>query len=41
MIFALTATDKAGNQATSKISMYTEGYVFPNSYSFPLFTIGD
>ncbi len=41
IVFALTAQDKAGNQTTQKIAMYTEGYVFPYGYIFPIFFSGD
>lgn len=37
IIVALTAYDKSGNQHTAKSAFYTEGYVFPNQYIFPIF----
>ncbi|MBW6467200.1 MAG: M23 family metallopeptidase [Brevefilum sp.] len=37
LVFALTAYDKSGNTNTEKIAMYSEGYVFPYGYIFPLF----
>jgi hypothetical protein len=37
LVFQLMAYDKAGNERTVKSIMYTKGYEFPNSYSFPLF----
>jgi hypothetical protein len=36
LIFSLTAYDKAGNQCTEKIAMYTDGYEFDHQYIFPL-----
>jgi hypothetical protein len=37
LVFALTAYDKSGNPNTVKVAMYTDGYVFPNRYIFPVF----
>jgi hypothetical protein len=37
MVFALTAYDKSGNQTTQKVALYTDGYVFPYGYIFPIF----
>ncbi|MBW6467526.1 MAG: hypothetical protein K0B06_13545, partial [Brevefilum sp.] len=37
LVFALTAYDKSGNSNTVKVAMYTDGYVFPNRYIFPIF----
>ena len=37
LAFSLTAYDKAGNQNTSSIAMYTEGYEFEFGYTYPLF----
>jgi hypothetical protein len=37
LMFALTAYDKSGNQNTVKVAMYSEGYVFPYGYFFPVF----
>lgn len=36
IIVALTAYDKSGNQFTAKSAFYTNGYVFPYSFTFPL-----
>jgi hypothetical protein len=41
LVFALTAYDKSGNQITQKTALYTEGYVFPHGYIFPIFFFGD
>ena len=37
LVFAVTAYDNLGNQATRKVAMYSEGYVFPYRYIFPIF----
>lgn len=37
LVFALTAYDKSGNQVVRKVAMYTDGYVFPYEYIFPIF----
>lgn len=37
MVFALTAYDKSGNQTSRKVALYTDGYVFPYGYIFPIF----
>jgi hypothetical protein len=37
LVFQITAFDIAGNERTVKSVMYTKGYEFPNSYSFPIF----
>jgi hypothetical protein len=37
LVFQLTAVDIIGNERTVKSVMYTKGYEFPNSYSFPIF----
>ncbi len=36
LVFSLTAYDKAGNQGTEKIRMYTDDYEFDYQYIFPL-----
>jgi len=41
IVFKLVAYDKSGNIIAEKIAMYTNGYVFPNSYTFPTFFYGD
>lgn len=41
MLFELTAYDKSGNPFSEKFAMYTEGYEFPESYSFPTFFFGE
>jgi len=41
MLFDLTAYDKSGNPFSEKFAMYTEGYEFPESYSFPSFFVGE
>jgi hypothetical protein len=37
IVFALTAYDKSGNMNTVKAAMYSEGYVFPYGFIFPIF----
>jgi len=37
MIFELTAVDRSGNARVQKISVYTQGYVFPYQRIFPIF----
>ena len=37
LVFALTAYDKSGNPNMVKVAMYSDGYVFPYRYIFPVF----
>ncbi len=37
IIVALTAFDKSGNQYTAKTAFYSNGYVFPKHFTFPIF----
>ena len=37
MIFEIIAKDRSGNAASQKISVYTQGYVFPYDFIFPIF----
>ena len=39
VILRLTTTDNAGNIFIGKIALYSEGYVFPENYLFPIFDI--
>ncbi len=41
VVFALTAYDKSGNATTQKVGLYTDGYVFPYNYTFPIFFNGN
>jgi hypothetical protein len=37
IVLRLTVMDKAGNTAIGKAALYSDGYVFPESYLFPTF----
>ena len=39
VILRLTVTDNAGNVFVGKTALYSEGYVFPESYLFPMFDL--
>lgn len=41
ILFELIAYDKSGNALSEKFAMYTEGYVFPEMYTFPSFFFGE
>jgi len=41
IIVAVTAYDKSGNEYTQKMGIYSEGYVFPYEFIFPIFFNND
>lgn len=41
LVFQVTGYDRSGNSTKRMISVYTDGYVFPNGYIFPTFFKGD
>lgn len=41
LVFELIAYDKLGNATSRKVALYTDGYVFPNSYLMPMFFSGN
>jgi len=41
LVFQIIGYDRSGNSTKRMISVYTDGYVFPNGYIFPTFFNGD